>query len=222
MFMIRKAKQPMFKKQYAMTAVVAFVGIVLAGDTIQEPPVMALVRNKYTKGTTLQTQFSLRTWWNVREKEETKQGSLSLAPGEKFRAVVGNDMYISDGESYWQYSAKAKQAVLKRLSQIDLSAHPSRLFETYLRKRTFTAAGKDGKSTVLVWNADTGVQNDPGYTKMTLTVTAGGVIKKLVLIDSSGNSFTYTFSKTVFGATIPQEEFRFETPQGASLVDLRD
>ena len=48
------------------------------------------------------------------------------------------------------------------------------------------------------------------------------VIKKILVVDKSGNESTYTFKKTRTGIEIPIETFTFEVPQGVEALDTRN
>ncbi|MFW6254101.1 MAG: LolA family protein, partial [Chitinivibrionales bacterium] len=73
----------------------------------------------------MQISFDLSIFWAVRERTEEKKGELYVSPGDKFRAEVGQTIWVSDGQTYWQYSKAANQVVIKDLLDVDLSMHPS-------------------------------------------------------------------------------------------------
>jgi outer membrane lipoprotein-sorting protein len=53
------------------------------------------------------------------------------------------------------------------------------------------------------------------------TSAKSGAITKCVMTDQNDNTFTYTFTKTVFGKNISKEEFEFAIPTTARVVDMR-
>ncbi|HEX2958980.1 MAG TPA: hypothetical protein VHO70_19250 [Chitinispirillaceae bacterium] len=64
------------------------------------------MRKKYTTDSFIEAQFQMHTWWSVREREETKNGHLYIAPQNRFRVELGGETMVSDGKIYWQYSKK--------------------------------------------------------------------------------------------------------------------
>jgi outer membrane lipoprotein-sorting protein len=185
-----------------------------------EPTVLDLIRKKYNSKTTIQTQVDLVIYWSVREREEKKSGKLVVAPGDKFRVDLGSETLVSDGETYWQYSKKNSQVIIKHLDDIDLSWHPSQLLSKFLTGYSYQEKGKSGSETVLFWSAEN--DSESFYTDITVRAeTKTGKIKKLRLTDRNGNIHTYIFKKTVFGVKIPVEVFRFEIPDEVQVHDDR-
>lgn len=185
-----------------------------------EPAVMPLVRKLYTVNSAMEAQFELKTYWSVREKEETKAGKLSIAPQNRFRVEVGNDLLVSDGQTYWQYSKKTAQVIIKNFSDLDLQMHPSQLLSTFLTNYEYVEKSNSNGVNVLSWNADS--ENKGGYTAIEVSVESKtGEVKVLKLTDRNGNIQTYSFKKTVFGAKFSQKVFTFEVPQDAQVLDNR-
>lgn len=186
-----------------------------------EPEVLALIKKRYNPQATIEAQIDMTLYWSVREREEKKSGKIALAPEEKFRVDLGSETLVSDGKTYWQYSKKNSQVIIKNLSDIDLSWHPSGLLSSFLTGYPYEIKEKSGSETVLFWSA--GTENTTSdYTDITVTAeTKSGIVKKLRLTDRNGNIHTYTFKKTVFGAKIPAEVFRFEIPKEVQVHDDR-
>lgn len=185
-----------------------------------EPAVLDLIRKKYNSKATIQTQINLIIYWSVREREEKKSGKLYIAPKDKFRVDLGSEILVSDGETYWQYSKKNSQVIIKHLDDIDLSWHPSQLLSTFLTGYSYNEKEKSGSETVLFWNSDK--DSETFYTEiMVYAETKNGTIKKLRLTDRNRNVHTYIFNKTVFDAKTPAEVFRFEIPDEVQVHDDR-
>ncbi|MDR2728866.1 MAG: outer membrane lipoprotein carrier protein LolA [Chitinispirillales bacterium] len=187
----------------------------------QEPAFMALVRKNYSGKTALTAQFDLTTYWSVREREEKKSGELLLDSGEKFRASIGKEVFVSDGKDYYQYSERTSQLVIRKLSDIDLSFHPSRILSSFLSGRAFTEKGRSGGTVELAWSGK--ASDAGGYTSIVAFVEEkSGVIKTLRLTDEDENINTYVFKKTVFDKPPSKDVFKFSAPKGVEVIDLRE
>ncbi len=185
-----------------------------------EPAVMGMISKKYNAGSFIEAQFQQHTWWSVREKEETKNGRLFIAPQNKFRIELGNDVLASDGNTYWQYNKAANQVVIDNLCNLELSYHPSQLLSTFLTGYSYKEVEKSGNQTVLKWVADDSSKSQ--YKEIEIrVVTKSGEVQKLKMTDRNDNVQTYSFKKTVFGAKIPKEVFTFEVPDDVQVLDNR-
>src|SRR5271157_1635664 len=115
-----------------LLAVVIVIGTISTGfsaGTDSLSPLLSLLRKNYNPETPLATKFSLTIYWSVREKEEKKKGTIELAPGDRFRITVGSETFVSNGETFWQYSPKTNQVVVKKLADVDRAALPSRILD---------------------------------------------------------------------------------------------
>jgi len=183
--------------------------------------VQSLIRSKYNQNVSLETQFDMHIWWSVRERDEKKSGKLYIAPGDRFRVELESETVVSDGKSFWQYSEKSAQVIIKNLQDLDLSFHPSRLFSTYLSEYSFTEKQNDGSTAVLSWKADSTASKAPWSAIEVHASVKNGTVSELKLTDSSGNVYTYKFRKTVFNPKIPGKVFKFEVPGNAQVHDSR-
>jgi len=187
----------------------------------QEPAVMALVRKNYSGNTAINAQFDLTTYWSVREREEKRSGELLLAAGEKFRVSLGREVFVSDGKDYYQFSERNSQLIIRNLSDIDLSFHPSRMLSSFLTGRAFTEKGRKDGAVELAWSGN--AEGAGGFTSIVAFVEEkGGIITRLVLTDQDDNINTYVFKKTVFNKQPPKDAFRFSAPKGVEVIDMRE
>jgi outer membrane lipoprotein carrier protein len=200
----------------------AMLGLLYGLASAQTPAIVKALQNKYGKKAALQTQFSLEIFWKVREKIEKKSGMLYCAPGDKFRLALDKTTWVSDGRTYWQYNEKSNQAVIKQLLDIDLSMHPSQIIATYLFEYAYRIKEESGNEAVVLWTAPE--DDNKAFAKsVTLWIDKKKlVLKKLHIVDASGNESTYTFKKTKTNAKIPPGTFTLKIPEGVSVLDTRE
>lgn len=168
--------------------------------------------------------FDLEIFWKVREKTEKKSGVIEIGPNDKFRVEMDKNSWVCDGQTYWQYSKATKQVVIKRLLDVDISLHPSQVIKTYLTEYKYTVENEDEKTAFLTWKCpeeETAGQNKPKELAAWVDKNSG-TVKKLKIVDKSGNESTYTFKKTRLDVQIPAETFNFTIPEGATVLDTRD
>jgi outer membrane lipoprotein-sorting protein len=183
-----------------------------------EPSIMALIRKQYNPNMTLQTQFDLDIFWSIREKTEHKSGSITIAPQNKFRVEINGELFISNGQQYWNYNKKVSQVTIDDVQNIDISSLPSQLLQTYLTQYTYVEKGSSGSDIILEWTKDSADKSV--YTAIKIWANRStGIISKLETTDRNSNISTYTFRKTIFGGKIPKGEFNFEVPKNAQVLN---
>ncbi|MDG5815018.1 outer membrane lipoprotein carrier protein LolA [Chitinispirillales bacterium ANBcel5] len=198
----------------SVTALLCFSSVVNADVS----GLMNRIRENYNPETTMHAQFEHTIFWSIREREEKREGELFLAPGERFKAKLGNDLFVSDGETYWQYSKRNNQVIIHHLSSIDLSHQPSQLLSTYITNHSFEKAGHEDGFLVL-----RSTQSDQNYSSIQAWVDEeSAIVKKLQLVDKNDNINTYLFRKTVFGNPVTPETFQFAIPGDTDVQDMRE
>ena len=197
---------------------IALIISVLCGYSfVADASVIDKVRQNYSKNSTIKLQFDLSTFWSVREKNEIKTGSLILAPKDRFRVELGDDVYISNGDKYWQYNRKVSQVTIEKVRNIDVSSLPSGLLRQFLSNYTFVEKAKNGSLIQLEWVRDPADQSS--YTAIKLWVDNKGIISKLEATDRNSNINTYTFRKTIFGSEVSSGTFEFKIPKNAQVLN---
>jgi outer membrane lipoprotein-sorting protein len=182
-------------------------------------PLLAALGKKYNPQLPFSTKFSLAIFWAVREKQEKKQGSIALAPGEKFRVVAGRETYVSNGSLLWTWNAAANQVVIKPLAAIEAKFLPSQIFSKYVVSCPFREQERKNGTVLLSWKSDSA---GAPYPEVRIWVREKGAeITRCEMTDRSGNRFDYTFTATVFNTVFPKKEFEFAVPKNARVVDMR-
>jgi outer membrane lipoprotein-sorting protein len=184
---------------------------------------MSQVRKNYSGSGALNASFDLSIYWSVREREEKKSGELVVSSGDRFRVSLGKEVFVSDGKTYWQYSEKNSQVVVRNFSDIDAATLPSKFLMSFMSTRKFEEKKRGGGAVELAWDGGGKDSYGDGYVAITATVEEkGGIIKVLKLTDKNNNIHTYTFKKTVFDKSPKDGVFQFAAPKGVEVIDMRD
>jgi outer membrane lipoprotein-sorting protein len=189
----------------------------------QPVPLIDRIKANYSGKTALSTDVDLHIEWKVREKQENARGTIVLAPGDKFRASLGNLLWVSDGSTLWQYDKELSQVVIKPLANIGASMLPSQAIVIYCSKYSFILTKGPGNDAVLEWKADSlSSPQEHGALRIRITAdNARAAVKQLLIVDASGNETTYTFGHTRFGKAVPAKTFTFIIPEGVRILDNR-
>jgi len=186
--------------------------------------IMDEVRKKYDLSQTIESDFEVDIYWYIREREEHKEGSFIIAPGDKFTVSLDKTHWICDGQTYWQYNENAGQVIIKRLLDIDLSAHPSQMLMKYLHEYQYSLKEKKKKELILEWTRPAaGANANSYYQSIILTIDRENhIVLSLKVTDKNQNVSTYTFKKTKFNITPQPGAFTFDVPKGVSVLDVRE
>ncbi len=206
------------KKQYIISISLILLGLSQIVSATSDNSLLTQLKKKYSTSSTIKADVQLKVWWQVREKGETKKGSLLLTSGDKFRVTLGNEVYVSDGTTCYQYHNVTKLLQIKNLRDIDQSMLPSHIITSFIANYPLKEVSRTDKETHLEWKADSVASS---YKSIDITVDSKNNMKSLVLTDNNDNVFTYTFTKTEFGGTVPKGAFEFETPSDAQVNDAR-
>ena len=204
-------------------ALVTFLAALPSNSMAQEPAIMSQVRKNYSGSGALNASFDLSIYWSVREREEKKSGELVVSSGDRFRVSLGKEVFVSDGKTYWQYSEKNSQVVVRNFSDIDAATLPSKFLMSFMSTRKFEEKKRGGGAVELAWDGGGKDSYGDGYVAITATIEEkGGIIKVLKLTDKNNNIHTYTFKKTVFDKSPKDGVFQFAAPKGVEVIDMRD
>lgn len=182
-----------------------------------EPAIMTQIRQKYNQNTTIRAQFNLDIFWSVREKSEHKTGSLIIAPQNRFKVDLNGEVFVSNGDKFWQYTKSTNQVTIENVAKIDLSSLPSNLLQKFLFNYTYIMLEKNASQTVLEWKKDPA--DNSVYTSIKIWASSSGVVTKLQMTDRNSNVNTYTFHKTIFGGQVPSGTFDFQIPKNAQVLN---
>lgn len=185
-----------------------------------EPAVLKKIRGNYTGTRTIDITFEQSIFWIIREKTTRKKGTLTITPGNKFNVKFSDEVLVSDGATYWQYSKKNNQVVIRNVKDLDLSTLPANILSSFLTGYTFREKEQKGATTILEWTNDN--KDTQSYQDVTLTVqNKTGIVQILSFTDKNGNTHTYKFKKTEFDRAVPEKTFQFKAPADVNIVDNR-
>jgi outer membrane lipoprotein-sorting protein len=200
----------------------AFLLYALSAPVCAGQPLLDRLKSNYSGTTSMSFTFDLEIFWKVREKTDRSSGAVVVAPGDKFRVEAGGSLWVSDGTTYWEYTRAAKQVIIQRLTDIDLSMYPSRIVENYLSRYPFAVSHATASNAMLTWHAPADSADLPMQAMIMWADPSRGVVTQARIIDKSGNESTYAFKKTQFGIKTAPAQFTLAIPEGTSVLDKRE
>ncbi len=155
--------------------------------------------------------------------QRTESGTLLLVKPGRMRwdySSPPGKLFLLDGKYAWFYSKGDPQVQRMESKQLDDLRSPLRflLGHTELEKEMVSltlAPAAAGQFTL------SGVPKgqERRVSRLTLTVTADGVITAIEIEESDGAITRFTFTNEAPNAPIPADAFRFTAPRGVPVVD---
>ncbi len=181
------------------------------------------LRKKYDRIDDLSLSFVQTTVFAVSKARQTSEGGLSLAKDNRYRITFDDRVIVSDGTTVWSWSKANAQVIVDRFHDDPNSLTPDRLLVRIPSEYTAVSLGKErlGKeeTTVLKMTpASTG--RSVRWFKIWVDEERLTVLK-LQLLDLAENEITYELRDIAMNQGIPDSTFRFTTPAGTEVLDLR-
>ena len=191
----------------------------------QQPPtaheLAQRVDRHYNQLHSLKAQFT-ETYEGL-GRVRSESGTLSLLKPGRMRWDYSNPagkLFLLDGKYAWFYSKGDQQVQRIAAKELDDLRSPLRflLGHTQLEKEIdhlAVAAAANGTFTL------TGIPHgqEQRIQRLSLTVTAGGVITAIEIQETDGAVTHFTFTGEQPDAPVPAAEFHFTPPQGVPVVD---
>lgn len=214
-------------------AALATIGLLLAacgglaaqGDAAS---VLARAQTAYDRTTTLQADFRQMIDNPMLGEPEPSHGTLYLSPPDRFAMRFSDpegDRIVADGEWLWLYTpSTTPNQVIKQPIPSAGAATPNLFAQFVDRPLERYDASYAGSETVEGVRTDRvrlvpRVEGLP-FREATISVAEGtGTLKKLDLVEESGQRRTLVFQNMQTNVPIPARELIFRPPEGVRIVE---
>ena len=183
-------------------------------------PVMAAIRKSYTQSPSVRVTF-VQQYAPAGFGDTTPEtGRLVLQAPASLRFEYDGDegkVFTFDGKAARQFVAADKQMLVKTLTAAERGRLPLLFFDepaALLARYEARTAPSEGGLTELTLVPRSG--GEPK--KATLLVADSGEVKKLVIVDATGNRTTFTFTNREAGKKRPASDFELVPPRGTKIV----
>ncbi len=195
--------------------------IALTGDDATD--LVAKLRKKYDRIEYLSLTFMQATVFAVSKARQSSGGSLSLAKGNRYRMTTDERVIVSDGATVWSWSKANAQVIVDSFRDDPNSLTPERLLLKLPTEYTPVILGEEliGKEETTVLKL---TPSSPGKSVrwFKIWVEEGDLtILRLQLLDLGENEITYDLSGIAVNRGLNDSTFRFTTPPGSEVLDLR-
>jgi outer membrane lipoprotein carrier protein len=180
--------------------------------------------NKLKSFRTLEVEFSYKMENTSMEIVETMSGKV-YSKGDKYRMIVGDNVFISDGETVWNYLDDMYEIHINYVENMEGGLTPTALLDNFdddyrgrfVRQETF-----NGKTVDII---DLIPNTPQSFFKYRVALDAGNhMLVYTVAYDRHGGTYTYTLGKTLTNHEIDDKLFVFnraDFPADTDIIDLR-
>jgi outer membrane lipoprotein carrier protein len=191
------------------------------------PAALARAEQAYASARTLRAEFGQVITNPMLGDPETSSGTLYLVKPDRFAmrfAEPAGDRIVADGTWLWAYTpSSVKGQVIRRPVPTSGTATPN-LFAQFVERplerydATYvardTVAGDPVEVVSLVPRA-----SDLGFRKASIAISERtGWIRRVVIIEDSGQRRTLVLTALTPNAEVPQAEVAFQVPRGVKVV----
>lgn len=187
--------------------------------------VLATAEATYRDIQTLHAEFT-QMLVNPMMGDETTTGTLYLSPPGRFSMRFSQpegDRIVADGEWLWLYTPSTTPNQVIRQSIPEMGPATPNLFGQFvdnpLERYHATYVGVDSAAGYRVENVRLvpRVEGIP-FRSVVISLSADGMLRKVNIVEDSGQRRTLVFDSIVVNAPIPEEELIFRVPKGTRVV----
>jgi outer membrane lipoprotein-sorting protein len=170
---------------------------------------------------TMEVDFSYLMENTQFEISETMSGKI-LSKGDKYRMTVGDNVFISDGKTVWNYIDDLYEIHINYVENTEGGLTPTALlsnFETEYRGKFIRQETHKGKTVNIV---DLVPNTPQSFFKYRLALDNENMIVYTIAYDRHGGTYTYNLDRIRVNHPVSDDKFRFNPSEFASDVDVID
>ncbi len=189
--------------------------------------VLATAEATYRDIETLHAEFT-QMLVNPMMGDETTTGTLYLSPPGRFSMRFSQpegDRIVADGEWLWLYTPSTIPNQVIRQSIPEMGPATPNLFGQFvdnpLERYHATYVGVDSAAGYQVENVRLVPRVDGiPFRSVVISLSADGMLRKVNIVEDSGQRRTLVFDSIVVNAPIPEDELIFRVPRGTRIVRI--
>ncbi|MBI2413480.1 MAG: outer membrane lipoprotein chaperone LolA [Deltaproteobacteria bacterium] len=203
---------------YRLLVVLAALLMVSSLSFAAVPPddIVSKIQQKYGTIGTIEADFVQEATSKAMKRSDTSEGKVYFKKPGKMRWEYKKplqDLIVSNGKTVWVFQPDLSQAIEK-----PFDAGAAGLATDFLSgigdlKKNFKVKVSDSDTITLV-PKDTG----ENIKKITLSLDAGGLVKKTTIDDAYGNETSITFKNMKTNTELKDSLFEFKPPKGVTIV----
>ncbi|MFH0919042.1 MAG: outer membrane lipoprotein carrier protein LolA [Fibrobacterota bacterium] len=172
---------------------------------------------------TITADFTLTIQWQLRDTTEKKKGRIYLNRPKKYRIELEDALFITDGSTFWRYSARNKQVVINDVSEMQDGFQPGEWFLKYTDK--FKPVGLDSGQIAKARCYIVSLVPKEGdrFRNVTVWINAKSSLPaKFETTDKNDNVAEYLITAITKDKPLADSLFSFRAPKGTEVINMRE
>ena len=159
--------------------------------------------------------------WVLAGETQQTRGEIWLSGKEKFRIETGQRTLVSDGEVLYDHDPSQEQVLLNDVDPRRGILTQQQFFAAYTEDVNVSWVQEEGRGDDrrVVLDLDRGPDRDPSVVRVWVDPVRS-LVTRAEYDDGAGNHHIYNMTELRTGPQ-PADRFRFEVPEGVTVVDMR-
>ena len=174
------------------------------------------------KNPNIQLEFTSKVHYEITGETQNYKGELFLSTDDKFKILLQDLDYYSNGVTIWEHHKTNNQVLIKSLLDLSTGFHPSEILFKYLQCEALSVAKeKIGSRSVLALKLNPNKQLaylEEMYVWLDEKTYAP---VKLKTVDNSKNVTIYNISSFSNSVTFTDKDFEFTPGKDLEVFDMR-
>ena len=188
-----------------------------ADDVIKE------VQKRYKSAEDVIIDFNRVFIWSLSDKIDTLGGKIYIMD-DNFKYETEEQIFITDGRYVWSYSSITNQTIIDIYKSDEDEVLPKELVFNFNKRYNSRLIGRENVGNVNCYILE-GIPKNENLEIKSIKVwiePKKWVAKKIEYVNLNDNVIVYNISSVKFNNRLKKEFFKFESPQGAEIIDLRN
>ena len=172
---------------------------------------------------TISAEFELSIRWQLRDTTELKKGKLYLKRPEKYRIELGDALFITDGKTFWRYSARSKQAVESNVKDMQNDFQPGEWLFTYTDKYKPESLDSASIENEKCYGISLIPRDKARFKKLKVWINEKNSLPlKIETTDKNDNLAVYSIISIAKDTPLAKSLFTFRPPKGTEVINMRE
>jgi chaperone LolA len=192
-----------------------------AGD--DPDAVIAKLQKKYDSIRDASVSFTETVRFGVTQSEQSFSGKFSMKRGNKYRIDLGHENIVTDGLTVWSYSKINNQVLIDKYKEDPKSFSPDKVLVNVPANYQASAMGKDTVQrfeTIAIKLIPKDEKSNVKWIKVWVDEDEW-LMRRMQYLDVSDNLTTYEITDIRLNLALRDNQFQFEPPKDAEVIDLR-
>jgi outer membrane lipoprotein carrier protein len=151
--------------------------------------------------------------------KEILSGKLSYKKENQFYLDLKSNLIVSDGSTIWNYNKESKKVIINDVDETDPSFFSfNRIINDYPTKCDLSSE-QNGDFDVLIFVPKQ--NSNLGFDEAKVWIDKDNLISKVELRGSGSEKTELDFSNYKLNQNLAESKFKFNPPEGSSIIDLR-